>query len=843
MELYTIPPQDNYPQDWLDQLVLHETRHVAQVDALKRGITKLGYYILGEQAVGVVTGLVPRWFLEGDAVYSETMFSNTGRGRVDAFQMPYRTMVLSGNKLFSYDKALLGSYKDFVPDQYALGYPIVKMARDSVSENAFAGSLAKTAKYPFLVFPFSIYLKQTYNLPNRKLYAYTFRNLKQTWSKALIGEEVEYEKWKVNETKVYTNYRYPVIIDDTTVLVQKYGMDHIREYVLLSNGKEEVVFTPGNNNADRISVNENRVIWSENTYDLRWTNRMYSEIRMYNLKTKRHKRLTRRSWYFSPSFSPNGKYIVAIEETPYYESSLVILEASTGKRISRFQAPNKTNLQFPLWVKSNEIFCISVEKEGKTILKLDPENDIWEMVVPPTNNDISDLYLEDKFLIFGGQKNGVNNLFAYNLVSKHYFQLTHSKFGAFDPELRTNDSTLIFSEYTSHGYRIASCKWNPTLLSGDFLKVPPLKFGSGVPLNVQQAEISEKPYELQPYNRWKHVINIHSWAPFYFNYSPTEITNPSIYPGIMLLSQDILGTTIANAGVSYSENNFYLHNKITFKALFPVLEWSSTYGGAKHYFDGPANSYKPYETKFSSTFRIYLPLNLTRTKYIHSFIPFVEWKYNNDSYYDKSERGFQKNLNYINAGYAYNFYLKMNYRDIYPRYGISSSARFNSTPFENTLFSSIYYLNLRLYLPGLAKHHSLQLRGSFQQQKPLEYLYSSLLAFPRGFAISRTEKLSIASVDYAFPLFYPDLKIGPVLYTKRIRTNLFADYAENFYYATVQNKVVQMRDRLKSVGIDLVADINLFRIMFPIQGGARIGYLPDTQKSFVQGIFSINLSY
>jgi hypothetical protein len=61
MELYTIPPQDNYPQDWLDQLALHETRHVVQLDALNQGLTRIGSFLIGQQAVGAASGLVPRW--------------------------------------------------------------------------------------------------------------------------------------------------------------------------------------------------------------------------------------------------------------------------------------------------------------------------------------------------------------------------------------------------------------------------------------------------------------------------------------------------------------------------------------------------------------------------------------------------------------------------------------------------------------------------------------------------------------------------------------------------------------------------------------------------------------
>ena len=49
--LYNTPPQDMYPQDWVDQLIIHEFRHAVQYSAVNCGFTKGLYYILGEQGV------------------------------------------------------------------------------------------------------------------------------------------------------------------------------------------------------------------------------------------------------------------------------------------------------------------------------------------------------------------------------------------------------------------------------------------------------------------------------------------------------------------------------------------------------------------------------------------------------------------------------------------------------------------------------------------------------------------------------------------------------------------------------------------------------------------------
>ena len=39
MEIYTVPPQDSYAQQWLPQLAAHEYRHVVQLHALDLGLS------------------------------------------------------------------------------------------------------------------------------------------------------------------------------------------------------------------------------------------------------------------------------------------------------------------------------------------------------------------------------------------------------------------------------------------------------------------------------------------------------------------------------------------------------------------------------------------------------------------------------------------------------------------------------------------------------------------------------------------------------------------------------------------------------------------------------------
>ena len=42
-------------------------------------------------------------------------------------------------------------------------------------------------------------------------------------------------------------------------------------------------------------------------------------------------------------------------------------------------------------------------------------------------------------------------------------------------------------------------------------------------------------------------------------------------------------------------------------------------------------------------------------------------------------------------------------------------------------------------------------------------------------------------------------------------------------------------------GVDLVADMNIFRISFPLSAGVRVSYEPETEEIAYEAIFSIDI--
>ena len=188
---------------------------------LNGGIVRPVSLFFGEIAVGGAAGFVPSWFMEGDAVTFETAASNSGRGRQADFYQYYRAHYLTRSKKFKYDKWLLGSYKDNIPNHYNFGYQLTSYAKLKYGNQVWANTLRYVSRYPFTVFPFYFGLKQQTGLSRKHLFKKTFNNLDSIWlANASIDNHKEYISL-IRNNREYSDYRYPYFLNDSTLIIYK----------------------------------------------------------------------------------------------------------------------------------------------------------------------------------------------------------------------------------------------------------------------------------------------------------------------------------------------------------------------------------------------------------------------------------------------------------------------------------------------------------------------------------------------------------------------------------------------------------------------------------------------
>lgn len=849
IDMMTMPPQDNYGQDWLDQLVIHEFRHSVQYTAVNRGFTKVLSVLMGQQAVPAVMGLfVPFWFIEGDAVATETALTQTGRGRVPSFEMKLRAQFLEKG-LYSYDKAYNGSFKDFTPDWYELGYQLVGRTRARFGIETWSRVMKRTGNVPFIIVPFSNTLYQHTGFGKSRLYDLLAEEMKLSWTSE--NEKIEVTSYTPvisSEKKYYTSYTQPAVLSNGSIVARKTSMDDIPGIALIdSTGKEKVIINLGYMPDECLATSKNIIYWAQLDQDPRWSLRNYSVIVAHDLQSGKTTQLTKKTRYFAPAPDPENNRIAAIETNESGQHFLVLLDATNGSVTKRFPTPGNSAPSYPSWSPDGKkIVLVLGRDQGKGIAVLHADDGNYEIVHSFSTYEISKPCFFNGYILFTGSYTGTDNIFALDPGTKSLYQVTNARFGATDAEISQDGKTLYYSNYTSDGYDIVTSIMDDGRWSMDDGAINKDLGNSGIPepgiysladsLSLQEqfqfraTEVPDSAYTVKPYRKGLNLFNFHSWVPLAF-----DLDNIEAYPGVTLLSQNLLGTSYTTLGYEYNlnEKTGKYSMKYSYEGWYPAFDLQADYG-LRRGMAKDTNYFDYDELNLGAWVRV--PLNWNVKSWFVGFQPYAGYSYEFQKMNPGMEVRFRKDrFNSLNTKLYFYAQSRMSERDLAPRWAQSLDLNFRHTLFEADTASSIFAAEVNLYFPGIFRHHSFKLYGGYQERVTFYYPYSDQIILPRGFTHLYPGKVFSGSANYSFPVFYPDWKIGPVIYLKRMNANLFYDHAVNFDTAPYENYI--------STGIDLTFDFHLFRWFAPLEAGLRTIYLPGAGTVSFELLYSVDLSY
>lgn len=824
--------------DWFQDLSTHEFRHVVQFEKLDDGFTDFAGIILGDLGKTIFMNIsAPLWFFEGDAIQSETHNSYCGRGRTPSF-LKYNISLEEENIRYSYNKMYFGSYKNFTTNHYHLGYLLTEYINNKYGNDIWPTLLEKVSSTSFSPFSFSGNLKELTGDNLKKTYNNMRDYFDSTWScelSAIQNYNDNFITVPVDGSKVWTSYTFPQAMDNGNVIALKYGLSDISTLIYLNGDSEKKLteIAPG----ERIQSNGEKLVWCESFPDIRWGERNYSDVVIYNPVKNSKIRLTEKQKYFAPALSSDDKKIAVIEFSDHDQCSLVILDAETGKKLNSYHFNEREFARMPSWSENGEQIVLSVTKgQYKSICVFDSYSLKRRNITKPHIDNKTNPVFFKNYILFNSPLAGLDEIHAIDTVTGKRYKVINSKYGVYNPSIDYKRDNLFFEDYTVKGYRVKSIKidtqtWqeinDDELLKNNYLyKLSPVTCKEDCFIDPEP----DSSFKIKPYSPLLNSIYIHSWIP--------TLGHKSV--GVNVFSNDILNTTSIIAGLDYFPKEFahreYLN--LSYAGLFPILSTEFSIG-QKYESVADTNSdeglRRMNEKVASGT--ISIPFDLSRGIYTTNLNLWGKYLYSWQQYSDTSFYlyGQKSLLSAVNAGISLITYKRMAARDLYPGLGGEFNLNVTKTVGNNTVSGGRYTIRGKIYLPGLFKHHSLQGSAGYERNDEnyinSVYLLNTELDRVRGYSSYRYYDNAVkATLEYAFPVLYPDLNLGAFMYMKRIHGALFYDRG---YFTSQGNSVT-----LESVGFDLNFEVFLLRFPAPIELGVRYARkLYDNTNSFEFLIF------
>mgnify|MGYP001159485137 FL=1 len=829
--------------NWINLLVDHEYRHIVQRElAYNEMFNRTIHYLFGQSFASAFSRFtMPTWYWEGDAVDYETRESNYGRGRVPKFTLTSKMNVHSGNEL-NYDKQILGSYKDKTPSLYESGYLMVKYLKDNYGVEVFNKMVNSVNREPYLPLPFYRALKNETGLNYKELYAKSVESLRKK------GFAEEKKSLNIRKNNNYFDFKYPTELQSGGIATIRQGLGGYKEIHLINkDGENKKLIVPGRvNDFERIPSSKNTIGWIEFDKDPRWDKRTYSVIKIFDTEEKIIISKSKKNFYSSFDISPSGEKIVALNNRikgsqvlclydKYFSGETRInLTGGTFSQIKFIDENRVLGIKTLKGVKT--IFSFNIAEEKTTNIKSTRENIGW-----PT--------LEGEWLIYGSQKDEVEEIFFYNTSSNKTYILPGNPYGRYYPSVSLDGTEVLYSQMTRFGFDIQSTKINMSDLKE-------VDTSEEVEQNVSKIEV--KNYEIKKLNPFLHFIRPVNWGVTDYGFDSKGVE----YLTLGLESRNLFGTLVFNGGYKIDTRD-KKHKRffgVSLQALYPIIDFSIS-GSKDYYYQDlilnnaqgvPVDTIENADINFTAkdmTIGVRVPLSFTKGRY-YTYLT-IKSDYTNSNYYNYYTKSLSKisaevplsierKRNYYGGLVYFSRRHKMSKRNVYTPYEqtliLESRKTTNDSDYDGSYFRSDFYLAF----PGLSKNHSLRGKFRYEKQKHINYSFRRNIDFIYGYKNNFLfNEFSGWGIEYENPLAYPEIGLGPLFYIQRIRLISFVNSGN--VIGLVNSPLGEVRESPLSFGFEIKLDMNFFRQSSVFDFGIRYSYVTKTIEKTKPSTIEITL--
>nr|MBA2744769.1 hypothetical protein [Flavisolibacter sp.] len=430
---------------WQENLAIHEYRHVQQYSNFNNGLTKVFSFLLGEQGQDFANALtIPNWFFEGDAVFAETVFSPQGRGRLPYFLSGYKSLFAEG-KNYSWMKLRNGSFKDYIPNHYQLGYILADYGYANYGADFWKQVTRDASGFKGLIYPFQKAVKK-----------YAGIDFKAFRTAALNAENKKVQQERdvsTSKSKVVTNYFYPQFISTDSLIYLKSAFNKIPAFYILSGGKETKIALQNISQEEWFSYRSGMIAYTAFSTHPRWSLLNYSDIILLDIHSGKERKLTSKGRYYTPDLSPSLEKIVAVKMNDSLQSELRLIDITDGSTRALFP-PNETDFFIqPRFVEENKIVVSVRNQQSQIALKLlDISTGKWEEIIPYSHHTTGLPFVSGSSIYFVSNLNGNDDVFSYDIKTKIISQLTADQTGNYYPAV--SGDAIVWSHFTTSGLQL-----------------------------------------------------------------------------------------------------------------------------------------------------------------------------------------------------------------------------------------------------------------------------------------------------------------------------------------------------------------------------------------------------
>ena len=831
-EFYLTPPADNFDMGnlpWPDLLALHEYRHVQQYNNFYNGASKGMRILFGQEGYALaINAAIPNWFFEGDAVYQETALSPQGRGRMPYFLKAYPALWRAAKK-YSWMKLRNGSYKDYVPNHYDMGYLLVNYGYEKYGAAFWKNVTKEASAYKGLFYPMQKAVKKysglSYTSFTKNAFAY-YKNIYGT------DKSITNINQKTKNKNEVINYFFPFQIAPDSLLYLQSSYKKRPAFYIKDNSGEHLLSIRDISIDNEFSYKNGKIVYAAYNSHPRWQWINYSVIKILDIKTGSQKTLQQKTKYFSPDISEDGQLIAANKISDNGRSSLVIINASTGSISKEIASDSIDYFSTPRFINNDSIVTAIRRKDATIYLAIvDINKNSITSLTPNLKNTIGQLYFKDGKVFFTASQGLKDEIFSFDIYSRQLKKLNTNNLNNYNASVAYDK--INWTTFTANGYKLESLgKEHANWGIADTMRLA--KAPSGIVANTQTGsenifnEQLDRKFDISKYFKFTRPFNFHSWRPNYENplYSFTVYGN------------NILNTVRTQLEYVYNENEKTnsVAAGITYAGLFPHIGISSQYTPGRHRVE--RNKERKWN-QLDNSLSVSLPLSWVSGRTYNFFNLSATYVIRNDFQTGIYKDSFtNRQINYLSHTIGYGQQVQRAVQHIFPRWGYYFSLQVRNALITNYSWQGL--LRATVYLPGFLPNHHIVLSGAMQQSSTKSQIFSNRLPFARGFNAVDSNSLQAIAANYHLPIAYPDWGVANIFYLQRVRANLFYDFTQ------VLSSKSSFRKSLQSTGAELYFDTKWWN-QHPITLGMRGGYLltsdiikPD-KKLFFEFILPVSL--